>query len=81
MLSKLFCLNFSIIVRMADNHNGRKSIIHIAWAFLKQFNNVVLRLDDMCLLLSFIGSIGILIAEKGQHEINESAWKTYKGSG
>ena len=61
MLSKLFCLNFSIIVRMAVNYNGTKSIIHIVWAFLKQFNNVVLRLDDMRLLMSVIGSVGILI--------------------
>ena len=81
MLSKLFCLNFSIIVRMDVNYNGMKSIIHIVWAFLKQFNNVVLRLeDDMCLLMSFIGSVGILIVERGLYEINESAWKTYKGS-
>ena len=29
--------------------------------FLKQFNNVVLRQDDMRLLMSFIGSVGILI--------------------
>ena len=128
MLSKLFCLNFSIIVRMAVNYNGTKSIIHegsaVAWwlmprtpdpevggssptrvkpccvleqgtftpknvlviprkrslrpnmteklftgtlrinqptNFLKQFNNVVLRQDDMRLLMSFIGSVGILI--------------------
>ena len=80
MLSKLFCLSFSIIVRMAVNYNGTKSIIHIVCAFLKQFNNVVLRLDDMCLLMSFIGCVGILIAGRGLYEINYSAWKTYKGS-
>ena len=73
MLSKLFCLNFSIIVSMAVSYNGTKSIIHIVWAFLKQFNNVVLQLDDMHLLMSFIGSVGILIAERGLYEINESA--------
>ena len=55
MRSKLFCLNFSIIVRMAVNYNGTKSINHIVWAFLKQFNNVVLRLDDMRSLMRFIG--------------------------
>ena len=76
MLSKLFCLNFSIIVRMSVDCIGTKSIIHIVWAFLKQFNNVVLRLeDDMPLLMGFIGSVGILIAERDLYEINESAWK------
>ena len=80
MLSKLFCLNFSIIVRMTVNYNGTNSIIHIVWTFLKQFNNVVLRLDDMRLLMSFIGSLEILTAERGLYEINKSAWKTCKDS-
>ena len=48
--------------------------VNIIWAYPEKFNNVVLRLGGMHLLMSFIGSVGTLMAESGLCEIMESTF-------
>ena len=48
--------------------------VNIIWAYPEQFNDVVLRLGGMRLLMSFIGSVGTLMAESGLYEIMESTF-------
>ena len=46
--------------------------VNILWAYPEQFDNVVLRLGGMHTLMSFIGSIGSLMAERGLYELLDS---------
>ena len=46
--------------------------VNILWANPEQFDNVVLRLGKMHTLMSFIGSIGSLMAESGLYGLIDS---------
>ena len=46
--------------------------VNILWAYPEQFDNVVLRIRGMHKLMSFIGSIGSLMAESGLCELLDS---------
>ena len=48
--------------------------VNILWAYPEQFDNVVLRLGGMHTLMSFIGSIGSLMAESGLYELLDSTF-------
>ena len=48
--------------------------VNILWAYPEQFDNVVLRLGGMHTLMSFIGSIGSLMAESGLYELIDSTF-------
>ena len=48
--------------------------VNILWAYPEQFDNVVLRLGGMHTLISFIGSIGSLVAESGLYELLDSTF-------
>ena len=56
-----------------DCQNGcklkRKINDHIVWGFFEPFNNVVLQLNDMLLVLSVIWLVEILIAKSELYEI------------
>lgn len=43
--------------------------LHITWTFPEKFSNIVLRLGGMHLLMSFIGSVGSLMADSGLSEL------------
>ena len=48
--------------------------VNIIWAYPEQFGNVILRLGGMHTLMSFVGSIGTLMANSGLSEILESTF-------
>ena len=48
--------------------------VNILWAYPEQFGNVILRLGGMHTLMSFVGSIGTLMANSGLSEILESTF-------
>ena len=48
--------------------------VHILWAYPEQFDNVVLRLGGMHTQMSFIWSIGSLMAESGLYELLDSTF-------
>ena len=48
--------------------------VNILWAYPEQFDNVVLRLGGMHAEMSFIGSIGSLMAESGLYELLDSTF-------
>ena len=48
--------------------------VNIIWAYPEQFDNVILRLGGMHFLMSFVGSVGTLMAESGLSEIMESTF-------
>ena len=46
-----------------------KVAVNILWAYPEQFDNVVIRLGGMHTQMSFYGSIGSLMAERGLYEL------------
>lgn len=48
--------------------------LHVIWAYPEKFQNVVLRLGGMHLLMSFVGSVGTLMANSGLEEIMENVF-------
>ena len=48
--------------------------VNILWAYPEQFDNVVIRLGGMHTLMSFIGSIGSLMAENDLYELLNSTF-------
>lgn len=50
----------------------------LSWAYPEQFGDVILRLGEMHMLMSFIGSVEKLIAKSGLGEILESTFGVAK---
>ncbi len=50
--------------------------LYVIWAYPEQFSNVIMRLGGMHSLMSFVGSIGALMAETG---LNESMASVFGG--
>ena len=48
--------------------------VNILWAYPDQFGNIILRLGGMHTLMSFVGSIGTLMAGSGLYELLESTF-------
>ena len=48
--------------------------VNVLWAYPEQFDNIVLRLGGMHTPMSFIGSVGSLMAESGLYEMLESTF-------
>ena len=48
--------------------------LHVIWAYPDRFQNIVLRLGGMHALMSFVGSVGALMAETGLGDILNAAF-------
>ena len=49
-------------------------LIDITWAHSEQFRDFLIRLGGMHLLMSFVGAVGILMANSGLEEVLKSAF-------
>ena len=58
------------IVSTGDLQMNRVTV-NILWAYPEQFGNIILRLGGMHMLMSFVGSVGTLMAGSGLYELLE----------